>query len=154
MDDDSGRGHLFIIRVERSMKIVWLLSVFVLCVMCSGAEAFAEDEDPEANIATLCRLVIEGKRDSVALFVSFPLRANYAPARFRSIRNADALRKRWKRIFTPQMLRAIRESMSEKPWRDEYEYSFGYGAVWFNEEGRLTAVNLSDDSPWRRRVEK
>jgi hypothetical protein len=136
------------------MKILRLLSVFVLCVMCTDAWAFAEDEDPEVNIAILCRLVIEGKRDSAALFVSFPLRANYASARFRSIRNARALRKHWKKIFTSQMLRAIREGMSEKPWRDEYEYSFGYGAVWFNEEGRLTAVNLSVDSPWRRRVGK
>lgn len=95
----------------------------------------------EAKVRRFVQAVIKGDRDTAAAFVFYPVRLNGPGDRRQLIRNKAALVAQWNSIFTPSILKVLRDSPAHEMFTHSGEVSLGAGAVWFNDKG-LIAVNV------------
>jgi len=99
------------------------------------------DAEYEAKVRKFLQAAIKGDRDTAAAFVSYPLYVNGPGTRRRVIRNKAALLAQWKRIFTPSLLRILKDVSPHEMFTRSGQVSVGLGDVWFDDKGAV-AINL------------
>jgi hypothetical protein len=100
------------------------------------------DAEYEAKVRRFQRDVLAGKRASAAAFVSYPLRVNGPGHAGRAIRDKRSLLAQWDRVFTPWLLKQLRDDIPHEMFtRNEMACLGGACDLWLDEKG-VKAVNL------------
>ena len=96
----------------------------------------------EARVRKCIRSVIKGDKNAAAELVSYPLRVNGSPSF--SLKTKTELLARWDRIFTPSVMKALRDAVPHEMFMRNDQAMIGNGDVWFNETGYITVINQTD----------
>lgn len=94
----------------------------------------------ENRVQCFTRAVLAGDRAATARYVNFPLRVNHN-GKSSTIASAAELSTRWKRVFTPACLDAIRNAVPHDMFVRNGQAMLGDGVVWFGPKG-AAAINV------------
>lgn len=103
----------------------------------------------ETRVRRCIRSVLEGDKNTAATLVSYPLRVNGSVSFL--VRTRTELLKRWNQIFTPSVMKALRDAVPHEMFEHDGQIMIGNGDVWFNELG-MVAINQNDalQQRWNR----
>ncbi|MCQ8241551.1 hypothetical protein [Rhizosaccharibacter radicis] len=96
------------------------------------------DEAFEKRIRNFIADVLHGRKEQASGFVSCPLRINASHRA--TIPDRAALVARWTRVFTPDILAALRHAVPHEMFVHEDQVMIGHGEAWFDGTGAV-AIN-------------
>jgi hypothetical protein len=99
------------------------------------------DAEYETKVRKFVQGAINGDREAVASFVSYPLWVNGPGTRRRAIRNRAALVAQWNSIFTPALLKVLKAATPHEMFTRSGQACLGLCEVWFDDKGAI-AINL------------
>ena len=94
----------------------------------------------ERNIQAFCSAVERGDRKTAAGFISYPVAFSLAGKRTRA-RNEQEFLADYDRIFMAPFVEKVRNAVPHNMFANSEGIMIGDGAVWFNEKGRVKALN-------------
>ena len=100
----------------------------------------SDDALVERNVQAFCTAVKEGDRKTAAGLVSYPAMFSLDGRRSRA-RNEQEFLADYDQIFTEKFVEKIRNSIPHNMFANSQGIMIGDGAVWFNEKGRVKALN-------------
>ena len=103
----------------------------------AGAE---DDSVIERNAQAFCRAVAKGDREEIARLARYPLAFSLGSRRVKAASKEDFL-SNYDRIFTPKFVANIRKAVPHNMFARDQGIMLGDGTVWFDEKGRVFALN-------------
>jgi hypothetical protein len=100
----------------------------------------ADDASVERNVQAFCAAVEKGDRKTVAGALSYPVTFSVDGRRSRAGSEQEFLAD-YDRIFTPKFMERIRNAIPHNMFANSVGIMLGDGAVWFDEKGRVKALN-------------
>lgn len=94
----------------------------------------------ERNVQAFCSAVEKGDRKTAAGLMSYPVMFSLDGKRSRA-RNEQEFLANYERIFSEQFVEKIRNSIPHNMFANSQGIMIGDGAVWFDEKGRVKALN-------------
>lgn len=100
----------------------------------------SDDALVERNVQAFCAAVVKGDRKVAASDASYPVEFSLSGKRDRA-RNQQEFLNNYDRIFTAKFVQRIREAIPHNMFANSQGVMIADGAVWFDEIGRVKALN-------------
>jgi len=99
-----------------------------------------DDASVEKSVQAFCAAVLKGDRNTVAGLVHYPAAFSVKGRRTKA-RNDQEFLADYDEIFTPRFLEKIRDAVPHNMFANSEGIMIADGAVWFDEKGRVKALN-------------